>query len=419
MIRAFMDLAENVALLITKDRKIVYYEDFDYSNSTLDVVFSKLTELGIEEICVMLHGVVSDKLQTGSVHVANAYAVESDSDYKALTHLFSALGISTVYFYDFAGHWMFGLEDNSLVVVQDDGQYHLIVYSNGIKSCGLATESNLSQQVMVLCNKYELKHVVDADSLVHKPLLNYFENVGAMKESLYHRLSLFAFMMTTESEEFRVGKLENTAGTMKEALRSEDTSNEPKASEGVKSVGAKAPATKQPKVKQPKEPKAKEPKVKQPKTKEPKEPKAKGPKVFTFGTVVTSVLLAVAITAVSIGGSKILQKRDAEVANTLNTLNTRLQTENSQSAAYKRALASDGVTASSSLSVLSKMDFKGCTGYNADAQTGSLTVIATSKNEKNAKVFLTRVKKKFKVTDSLITKQKGVVTTKVVVTTAD
>lgn len=144
MVRVFMDLAENVAILLAKDRKIVYYEDFDYGADTLDVIFSKLTDLGIEEANVVLHGSISEKLVNGDVAVANAFARESYSDYRALTHLFSALGIPTVFFYEFAGYYLSNLEPRTLLIDQDNSQFKLIVYTDSIQYTSITTEDRKS-----------------------------------------------------------------------------------------------------------------------------------------------------------------------------------------------------------------------------------------------------------------------------------
>lgn len=475
MIRAFVDLAENVAILLAKDRKIVYYEDFDYSSETLDVIFSKLTGLGIEEASVTLHGSVSEKLSDGDVAVANAFAKESYKDYRALIHMFSALGVPTVFFYEFAGYYMFGIENQTLLVDQDNSQFKLIAYTDRIQYTSITTEVNLRQQALTVCNKYQLTKIVDVNSLVYDKLVGYFENADSVKPELRHRLALFAYTMTTDSEAYRVQNLSIDGHKVEVSA----TVAAPAPAQASASVVAPAPApasapptagldelslddleldggapsprkaaqkavTNQNEVptqkvsqtqsqiekavadsiddstsgkedtasKPEKKTKARTPKKTKPKV--PKAPGEGGLGISWKSVVLGGVLAALIVTGSSIGANALSKKNNADMQ-TADTLEERYQTETAQYNAYKRALASDKVDNTSGVSILSKIDFSGTSDYSVTIGEGQLSVVAVVEDKKAGAKFISDNKKKFNVVDSLITTKDKTVTAKVVI----
>lgn len=415
MVKAFIDLAENVTLMVTKNRSIAYYTDMDYSDDVLDKLFATLNKLNVDEANVMLHGVISERLKAGDLVIAGAQVKESYSDYKAIEHLFKALGTPKVFFYDFAGYWSMGLEPKTLVVYQDELTYNFVVYDGVIKYTGVVMDANLKQQVLVLCNKFELTSVVDADSLCHEALINYFSNADKIKPEYRVHLARFAYMMTTDSEKCRVSsarfeKLESdsTAG-VKPAEESHigsdsDSSTKVSAKNSSKSLlgfgKAKNADTKR------------NSKKMQAVQKQPKEVQsgdggdssghAQKSKRFGLPTPLC-VILIIILLGMIVGCSlayKFLGQKQKKVLDNYNQISQQYDLQKAQLAGYNRVLKSDDTNSIACVSVIDSIDFSKCNSYTCDLENNVLQVNAIVANKNSANQFIRSIKKKYKVSRS-------------------
>jgi len=218
MNRFFIDLGEKICTLFSTDRHIVSYEEFDYpiDGTVLDCLYAKMDGLGIGEVSIVLHGVIREG-DCGAVQLEGGSVVESLSDYDALSHMVRALGITRLSFFDFAGFYVWGSSKRTLFVDQNSEMAYFTVLDGG--KVVAVSESSLEQganAARVLCNRYEIGDVVSAETLVIPKLLEYYANFNAIdsfndRVSLEHELSLFAFTMTTASENFLI-KRENIKG---------------------------------------------------------------------------------------------------------------------------------------------------------------------------------------------------------------
>lgn len=368
MIRAFVDLGNNVALMILKDKLVAYYEDFDYHEAVLDRIYSRLQNLAIDEVIVVLHGIVC-KQNTGHLKLHNLDVKESTNDYEAFKHLFGALGISKVFFYEFAGYYDSQICDHYLIIDQETSQCRLSVFDGNYKYSQLTSFRALEQNVQMLCNKYSIQKIVDAKNFVVPQLLEYYDNLKHLPKELYARFSLFAFTLTQASNDYLIKiNLLSAANVSKQTVNLAD-----KQDSGVQEEQSEV-QEKQLKVK---------------KSLGNKKKKKKGFPGF----------LAVMLSLICIGGSagsavgvqaysKILNN-DIEC---LSALNSQLLTETSQVDAYKRVINYNTNNPSEStdslINVLTNINFNQGTNFIVEMKEDGLSVSALFKTKKAAKKFL-------------------------------
>lgn len=435
MIKAFIDLAENVTLMVTKNRSIAYYTDMDYSDDLLDKLFAILNNLNIDEANVMLHGIVSERLTDGDLSFAGAQVKESYSDYKAIEHLFKALGTPRVFFYDFIGYWSMGLKPKTLVVYQDDSTYNFVVFDGLIKHTSVVMDANLKQQVLVLCNKFELTSVIDADSLCHESLVSYFSNADEVKPECRVHLARFAYMMTKDSEKCRVSsnrfkKPESESAVNNSTVESAketqiasnaDTNESSEATPKTKSLlGFR-------KVKKVSAEKSKKDPVASKHSEEIQRDSAgsdhsRDRKSKRFGLPTPlCIILVIVLLGVIVGCSlayKFLEQKQKKDLDNYNQISQQYELQKAQLAGYNRVLKSDDTNSIACVSIIDSIDFSKCASYTCDLEGRVLQVNANVANRSSANQFIRTIKKKYKVSRSSVKKARKYTAATVVIEVA-
>lgn len=211
MNRFYIDLGEKICTLYAADRNIVSYEEFDYlaDARTLDVLYSKMKGVVIDEGIVILHGAVRMG-GNGLLKLGAASVEESVGDIQKLQHLFRALSIAKLAFFDYSGFYLMRAGEKTLFVSQRLQSLDLVVAGNtevlATESCSFGAFVNMAQ---VLKNRFEVQAVAAVDRESPSGLSKYFLNIGSAdevedEESFMHELSLFAYTMTTNSEAYKV-----------------------------------------------------------------------------------------------------------------------------------------------------------------------------------------------------------------------
>lgn len=214
--RFFIDLGDKISTLYCTGRYIVSYEEFDYavdpnssSDKVLDQLFAVLHGLEIDEVLVVLHGILVQGDYQG-LKLSGATAINSLSDYQSLKHLLDTAGVKKCSFFEYSGFYLFNNTKKTMFMGANfDVPYAVIADKDNILSVDTITYSNLKQSLVALRNRYEVNNYIAIDSLVQPALLQYFRNIEAIddainEESLKHGLSLFAFVMTTNSEKYHL-----------------------------------------------------------------------------------------------------------------------------------------------------------------------------------------------------------------------
>lgn len=382
MVRVFIDLASNIALVLVKDNRIAYYEDFDYTVNVLDVLYSKLQDLKVEEAIVVLHGVIADKTELWDWEQKGLKVRESRADFDAFRHLFGALMIPKVFFYEFAGYYMTQATGRVLFVDQDDSQYQLLVYTDGFTQSQIVTSGNLQQSVRTLCNKYSLNHIVDVKNLVVPQFLEYFQNVQDVPEDVYPRISLFAFTVTSASESCIVREVKPPQQSAEPLQLAEQMPSQQ--------------STKQ-------------------MTQFEKSEKKKG--LFSFGKKKKGIptLLALFVSVLCLGstatvyvGCTMYNKVLATDVENVNTLNSQYLSESEELIAYRRVKnQAEGVSAEETpIGILASLEYDNGFDFTIESERDFVRMQGKFPSKREATKFVSKVKKIFNVTDSSIVKGK-------------
>lgn len=211
MNKFYVDLGEKICTLYTTGRNIVSYEEFDYPSNlkTLDLLYSKMKGVQIDEGIVVLHGVVSMD-HSGMLTLGSASVAESQDDMQKLQHLFRALGITKIAFFDYLGFYLFNAAGKNMFVSQKLQSLDIVVADNtNIITAENCSFNSFLSTAQILKNRYELESIINVDAYVSPALTKYFLNVDAVDDaedmdSFLHEISLFAFTMTTNSENYKV-----------------------------------------------------------------------------------------------------------------------------------------------------------------------------------------------------------------------
>lgn len=391
MVRVFIDLSSNIALIVAKDNYIAYYEDLDYTVNVLDVLYSKLQNVPVDEAIVVMHGVVSEKNEICDLEFNGLQVRESIRDFDAFKHLFGALTVPKVFFYEFAGYYAMQATGRMLFVDQDDSQYQLLVFNEGFVQSQTVTYSNLQQCVRTLRNKYSIEEVVDVKNLVVPKLVHYFANYQEVPEDLQPRLSLFAFTLTNASEPYIIRKVNAIFNPTEQTQQSAEQPQQPE--------------------QQPQQP------AEQSAEQLEKPVKKKG--FFSFGkkkkkgvpTLLALFISALCLgsTGVAYGGTAMYNKVLATDIENMNTLNSQYLSESSELAAYQRVKNQvEGTVSSEStpIEILCNLDYEGGSDFVIESSEDSVDVRGTFHSKNAAKVFVSKAKKLYSVSDSKVSKAK-------------
>lgn len=396
MVRVFIDLSSNIALIVAKDNYIAYYEDLDYTVNVLDVLYSKLQNVPVDEAIVVMHGVVSEKNEICDLEFNGLQVRESIRDFDAFKHLFGALTVPKVFFYEFAGYYAMQATGRMLFVDQDDSQYQLLVFNEGFVQSQTVTYSNLQQCVRTLRNKYSIEEVVDVKNLVVPKLVHYFANYQEVPEDLQPRLSLFAFTLTNASEPYIIRKVN---AIFNQAEQTQPVQQQPQQS-AEKPAGQSAEQSVQQLEKSAEQP-------------------AKKKGFFSFGkkkkkgvpTLLALFISALCLgsTGVAYGGTAMYNKVLATDIENMNTLNSQYLSESSELAAYQRVKNQvEGTVSSEStpIEILCNLDYEGGSDFVIESSEDSVDVRGTFHSKNAAKVFVSKAKKLYSVSDSKVSKAK-------------
>lgn len=371
MIKAFLDIGCNVSLLVTLDRYIAVYEEVDYSVKLLDFIYSKLNGIGVQELVIVLHGNLG--LGADGVSILGAKADESRNDYDALGHLASTLGISKLSFYEFASYGFYNLPHNYLVVFQSDASYKLVVYKDSIVKIVDCAEDTLQQNVISLCNTYELKGVRDASFYTAKELLGYYKNVNSVYAAILPKLSMFAFMQTKDCGAIEI--LDTDVCRMTQAPPIVEQQSVTFNEGDGQIMGNVEPINDDLTKSRPKRSKAA--KVKPVKEKSPKDSDSGSSvvlKVLSFFKLPV-ILLLLLFLIISIIGNIIIGKKLASEQNTLKEITSEYNNVSKQLSAYNRLSdSSDTSLSASAVDILSSIDYSQATSSNISLDGDDLKI---------------------------------------------
>ncbi len=391
MIRLFIDLADYVTIMLMKDNIIVYYSDLDYTTNTLDVIYARFANIEVEEAIVVMHGYVSERQKQGDLTIQNLKVTESSKDYFALKHLLASLGISKVMFYEFAGLYSELVEEKTLLVDQQDAQFQLLVYTDRFAHTQLCTQESLQQTVISLCNKYDIRKVVDVKNLTNQQLLSFYGNLDKVHDNtILPQLTLFAYMMTKESLSVQVDLSSKILAEQQmqqlKAVPIQQTSQSPIQSVPLAQQSAQLPEQPVP--------------VK-------KKKKWKG--IPTFLSIGLSLIL-LAGTGACVVGVKVYNRVIADDQTNYKTLNNVYINDNAQLAAYKRMadqFSGKSSNGAADIAALGNIKFMDASDVKINYSNSVVTISGSFKNKKKAGSFIKKIRKQYSNAECSIDKKKS------------
>lgn len=198
MHRVFIDLADKITILYEKDRYIVSLEDFDYLSAPLDLIYSKLVGLPIEDAIVILHGTANGSGKY-KIQLLNTSVSENKSDYEALQHLLKGLGAQGVTFLEYLGLGVY-VFSNNVAVDQIDGEFRVIAFKDGSMGTQVCSSDSLYQTISFVKNEQNADKVVDLKRYFKPAFMAYFKNSDFLKSDEERAIvSLFGFAMTEDA----------------------------------------------------------------------------------------------------------------------------------------------------------------------------------------------------------------------------
>lgn len=374
-----------------KDNIIVYYSDLDYTTNILDVIYARFANLEIEEAIVVMHGYVSERQKQGDLTIQNLKVTESSKDYFALKHLLASLGISKVMFYEFAGLYSELVEEKTLLVDQQDAQFQLLVYTDRFAHTQLCTQESLQQTVISLCNKYDIRKVVDVKNLTNQQLLSFYGNLDKVHDNtILPQLTLFAYTMTKESLSVQVDLSSKILAEQQmqqlKAVPMQQTSQSPIQPVPLAQQSAQLPE--QPVL------------VK-------KKKKWKG--IPAFLSIGLSLILLVG-TGPCVVGVKVYNRVIADDQMNYKTLNNVYINDNAQLTAYQRMadqFSGKGSNGTADIATLGNIKFMDASNVKINYSNGVVTISGSFKNKKKAGSFIKKIRKQYSNAECSIDKKKS------------
>lgn len=231
MNRAYVDFGSNVKVILMRNKTLIQYITFDYSEDSLSYLYALLNEKSIKEIVYCVPSYFSKALLTDSASLteekltlASGYFCISLKDLQKLEHLAEALGIENVAYTE---HRFLCNDDNCICVMELDNLYQVFVRSNGkLVEYDTLTEELVESIIQRYCLKYNIKNVVDlVNSTETDKLSECFDNISSdSTKDIFCDLTYMAYLVN--AQHFPADSYFNS-GFRNQALVSDDDQSEP------------------------------------------------------------------------------------------------------------------------------------------------------------------------------------------------
>ena len=191
MKKLYLLLDNELKMCIAVDRCVVLYKEYDYTESILDQLYSKISAHNVDAAIVVTKGILSEQFFGESYKVFNFSIKDSKHscyvskfDVNKIVNLLNTAGVDDVRVLDKFGYYV-SLNKHDCCMIDTLGNaYSVITFKDKIRDISYNSYQNL-EKILINCNKkFAIDDFVDMTMYYDERYLKYFKNVDKIQEKL-------------------------------------------------------------------------------------------------------------------------------------------------------------------------------------------------------------------------------------------
>lgn len=191
MKKLYLLLDNELKMCIAVDRCVVLYKEYDYTESILDQLYSKISAHNVDAAIVVTKGILSEQFFGESYKVFNFSIKDSKHscyvskfDVNKIVNLLNTAGVDDVRVLDKFGYYV-SLNKHDCCMIDTLGNaYSVITFKDKIRDISYNSYQNL-EKILINCNKkFAVNDFVDMTMYYDERYLKYFKNVDKIQEKL-------------------------------------------------------------------------------------------------------------------------------------------------------------------------------------------------------------------------------------------
>lgn len=191
MKKLYLLLDNELKMCIAVDRCVVLYKEYDYTESILDQLYSKISAHNVDAAIVVTKGILSEQFFGESYKVFNFSIKDSKHscyvskfDVNKIVNLLNTAGVNDVRVLDKFGYYV-SLNKHDCCMIDTLGNaYSVITFKDKIRDISYNSYQNL-EKILINCNKkFAVDDFVDMTMYYDEKYLKYFKNVDKIQEKL-------------------------------------------------------------------------------------------------------------------------------------------------------------------------------------------------------------------------------------------
>lgn len=191
MKKLYLLLDNELKMCIAVDRCVVLYKEYDYTESILDQLYSKISAHNVDAAIVVTKGILSEQFFGESYKVFNFSIKDSKHscyvskfDVNKIVNLLNTAGVDDIRVLDKFGYYV-SLNKHDCCMIDTLGNaYSVITFKDKIRDISYNSYQNL-EKILINCNKkFAVDDFVDMTMYYDERYLKYFKNVDKIQEKL-------------------------------------------------------------------------------------------------------------------------------------------------------------------------------------------------------------------------------------------
>ena len=191
MKKLYLLLDNELKLCITVDRCIILYKEYEYTESILDQLYSKIAAHNVDEAIVITKGILSEQFFNESYKVFSFSIRDSEHncyvskfDVNKVVNLLNTAGVNNVRVLDKFGYYVSLNKQDCCMIDTLGNAYSVITFKDKIRDISYNSYQNL-EKILINCNKkFAVSDFIDMTTYYDERYLKYFKNVNKIQEDL-------------------------------------------------------------------------------------------------------------------------------------------------------------------------------------------------------------------------------------------
>lgn len=191
MKKLYLLLDNELKLCITVDRCIILYKEYEYTESILDQLYSKISAHNVDAAVVITKGILSEQYFNESYNVFSFSIRDSEHncyvskfDVNKIVNLLNTAGVTNVRVLDKFGYYVSLNKQDCCMIDTLGNAYSVITFKEKIRDISYNSYQNL-EKILINCNKkFAVDDFIDMTTYYDERYLKYFKNVNKIQEDL-------------------------------------------------------------------------------------------------------------------------------------------------------------------------------------------------------------------------------------------